>query len=82
MLQVVTSMLSGNLLFVYVSGVPQVAQNPRRTGGVELNSLSWPFVSSKSAFANVSHATTGEPAARRHVWQWQTIVFVGLPVTR
>jgi hypothetical protein len=30
----------------------------------------------------VTQATTGEPAARRQVWQWQTMLFVGAPMTR
>ena len=33
-----------------------------------------------SARAKVSQATTGDEAARRHDWQWQTMLFTGFAV--
>jgi hypothetical protein len=39
-----------------------------------------PRVKRNSDFANVTQATTGEAAERRHDWQWQTMLFAGLAV--
>jgi hypothetical protein len=77
--QVVTSTVSRESACSYVSGVPHFAQNVRRTGGDDRNSAGAPFVKRKCVSRKVSHATTGDPAMRRHDWQWQTMVFAGLP---
>jgi hypothetical protein len=37
-----------------------------------------PRVNWKAALAKVTQARTGEPAARRHDWQWQIMLFAGL----
>jgi hypothetical protein len=37
-------------------------------------------VKRNSARANVTQATTGDAAERRHDWQWQTMLFAGLVV--
>jgi hypothetical protein len=37
-------------------------------------------VKRNSAFEKVSQATTGDEAARRHDWQWQTMLFTGFAV--
>ena len=66
----------------YVNGVPHAAQNVRRTGGVEWNSAGSPRTIANRDAGNVTHATTGAAATRRHVRQWHTIVLVGLPVAR
>jgi hypothetical protein len=62
-----------------VSGVPQSWQNVRVTGGVLLKCAGSPCTKRKRSTGKVTQATTGEPAARRQVRQWQTIVFVGEP---
>ena len=54
----------------------------RRTGGVEWNSAGSPRTIANRDAGNVTHATTGAAATRRHVRQWHTIVLVGLPVAR
>jgi len=65
-----------------VSGVPHEPQKVRRTGWDEWNTDGRPATSWNCATGNVSQATTGEAATRRHVWQWQIMVFVGRPLTR
>jgi hypothetical protein len=65
-----------------VSGVPQLAQNVRRTRAVEWNAEGCPWRKRKRVFGNVTHATTGAAATRRHVLQWQIMLFAGVPSTR
>jgi hypothetical protein len=65
-----------------VSGVPQDPQKVRRTGWDEWNTDGRLATSWNCAIGKVSHATTGEPATRRHVRQWQIMVFDGRPLTR
>jgi hypothetical protein len=43
-------------------------------------SIGVPRVMRNSALAKVTHATTGEAAARRHDWQWQTMLLAGFVV--
>ena len=62
---------------MYVSGVPQAAQNVLTTGGEERNSAGLPTTNAKAATGKVTHATAGAPAARVHVWQWHTMLTVG-----
>jgi hypothetical protein len=62
-----------------VSGVPQAAQNVRTTAGDERNSAGLSFVKRNPADGNVTQATTGEAAARRQDWQWQTMVLEHAP---
>jgi hypothetical protein len=62
--------------------VPQSPQNVRRTGGVERKAESCPCSNRKRILGNVTHATTGAAATRRHVLQWQIMLFVGVPSTR
>lgn len=40
-----------------------------------------PRVKRKFALENVTQATTGDAAIRRHVWQWQIMLFAGFVVT-
>jgi hypothetical protein len=77
--RVVTSISDGWSAWTYVNGVPQAAQNVLTTGGEEWNSAGLPATKEKTAAANVTHATAGEPAALAHVWQWQTMLTVGPP---
>ena len=79
-LQVVTSTKSGVLRCSYASGDPQVPQNMRRTFGEDSYTSGVPRVYLNSAFANVTHATTGDAAERRHDWQWQIMLLTGLAV--
>jgi hypothetical protein len=62
--------------------VPHFAQKVRVTGGEERNSTGLPRVKAEVSRATVIHATTGEPATRRQLVQWQIIVFSGLPRAR
>jgi len=81
-LAVVTSIASGELACRYVSGVPQAPQKLRVTGGEEWNSTGPPRVNAKRATGTVIHATTGAPAARRQVPQWQNVASLTSPLAR
>jgi len=76
---VVTSIVSGESACTYVSGVPQSWQNVRVTGGVLLKWAGSPCTKRKRCAGKVTQATTGAPATRRQVRQWQTMVLVGCP---
>lgn len=79
-LQVVTSRKSGVSRCSYVSGDPQAPQKWRFTLADESYSSGVPRVKRNSAFAKVTHATTGDAAERRQDWQWQTMLFAGFVV--
>ena len=79
-LQVVTSKKSGVSMCSYTSGDPQAPQNLRHTLSDDWYSRGVPRVNLNSAFANVTHATTGEAAERRQDWQWQIMLLAGLVV--
>ena len=79
-LQVVTSTNPDVSRCSYVSGEPQAPQNFRRTLAEDSYSCGVPRVYRNSLFANVTHATTGDAAARRQDWQWQTMLFAGFVV--
>ncbi len=79
-LQVVTSTKSAVSRCSYVRGEPQAPQKRRRTFGEDWNSCGVPRVNRNSDLANVTHATTGEAAERRHDSQWQTMLFTGFAV--
>jgi hypothetical protein len=70
-------MLSAALECRYVRGVPQEPQNVRVTGGDDWKLTGSPCTNSKFVIGNVTHATTGEPAERRQVSQWQIILCAG-----
>ena len=63
-----------------MSGEPQAPQKRRFTFGDDWYSRGVPRVKRNSALANVTQATTGDAAERRHDWQWQTMLFAGLAV--
>jgi len=52
-----------------VREVPQVEQNVRVTGTVDWYSEGEPRTKENRLVGNVSHATTGEPAARQQLSQ-------------
>ena len=52
-----------------MSDVPHVAQNVRVTEAVDWNSDGTPRAKENWLLGNVSHATTGEPAARQQLLQ-------------
>jgi hypothetical protein len=52
----------------------------RRTFGEDSNSSGVPRVNRNSDLANVTQATTGDAADRRHDWQWQIMLFTGFAV--
>ena len=68
-LHVVTSTKSGVLRCSYANGEPHAPQNLRRTFAEDSYSTGVPRVKRNSAFANVTHATTGDAADRRQDWQ-------------
>lgn len=78
----VTSSHPGSGTVRYVTDVPQSAQNPRRTAGDDACSASRPVVSWNVPTAYVAHATTGAPALRWHVRQWQYETSIGAAVVR
>jgi hypothetical protein len=61
-------------------GDPQAPQKRRFTFGDDSYSSGVPRVKRNSALANVTQATTGAAATRRHDWQWQIMLFAGLVV--
>ena len=79
-LHVVTSKKSGVSRCSYVNGEPHTPQKRRRTFGDDSYTTGVPRVKRNSAFAKVTHATTGDAADRRHDWQWQTMLFAGFVV--
>jgi hypothetical protein len=56
-----------------------IAAEGPRDRRVEWKLAGSPFTKAKALRPNVTHATTGEAATRRHVWQWHTIVLDGVP---
>ena len=76
-LQVVTSTKSGVSTCSYVNGEPQAPQKCRLTLGDDSYDAGAPRVNRNSARAKVTQATTGDAAARRQDWQWQTMLFAG-----
>ncbi len=59
---------------------PQVPQKWRRTFGEDSNDDGVSRVNRNSARAKVTHATTGDAAARRHDSQCQIMLLAGLVV--
>ena len=66
----------------YVSGVPQEPQKVRTTGDDDRKLTGSPRTKSKLVVGKVTQATTGEPAARRQLLQWQIILCAGRPLAR
>jgi hypothetical protein len=64
-----------------VSGVPQEAQNVRRTGAVEEYSDGVPLMMANLDLSNATQATTGAAETRLHVLQWQIMLSEGCPST-
>jgi hypothetical protein len=64
----------------YANGEPQSPQKWRFTFAEDSYWRGVPRVKRNSAFAKVTHATTGEAAERRHDWQWQIMLFAGFAV--
>lgn len=64
----------------YASGDPQPPQKLRRTLGDDSKARGVPRVNRNSDLGNVTQATTGEAAERRHDWQWQIMLLAGLAV--
>jgi hypothetical protein len=62
--------------------VPHSEQNLRRTGSDERISAGLPRISSKFSAVNVTQATTGAPATRLQLRQWQIMLFVGTSLAR
>jgi len=70
-LATVMSIQSGSAISRKMSGVPQRLQKPRLAPGLDANSAMSPALTVKPAAANVAQGTTGAPAARWHMRQWQ-----------
>ena len=79
MLATVTSIHSGSAVVANVSGVPQPPQKVRVTGGDECSSAGDPETTRTASRAYVAQVTTGAPAARRHIVQWQCDTSRGWP---
>src|SRR5688572_23229589 len=79
-LQVVTSTNPAVSTCSYIRCEPQVPQKCRRTLAEDSNCSGVPRVKRNSALAKVTHATTGDAAARRQDWQWQTMLLAGFAV--
>jgi hypothetical protein len=79
MLPTVTSIQPGSSVVANVSGVPQLLQNVRVTGADERSSAGEPRTTRTASRAYVAQVTTGAPAARRHIVQWQCDTTRGSP---